>query len=545
MRGGSGELRDFTHRPSPRPSPLGTGAREQEPAPACCPLIVGMRANLQTARFHALALLVGVFLSGCTVGPDFKKPAPPPVDAYVPPTTRPSTTQPFTTGVAKIAGGEPQHFHFTNDTADDISAQWWTMFHSDGLTILVERSLKNNPNIKAAQAALAVAREMVQAQIGAYYPSVTAGFGAARQGTSMQIAPIPNSNSFTFNLFTPQVGVSYVPDVFGLNRRTVESLQAQADQARFALMATDITLSANVVTAAIQEASLREQVAATKELIEINTKMLKILQDQFAKGYCDRLDVAAQEAQLAQVIATLPPLIKQLAQQRDLIAALAGDFPSQDSAETFDFSKLQLPMELPLSLPSKLVEQRPDVRQAEENLHSASALIGVAVANRLPNFTLSADVGSMALSVGQMFAHGNAFWTLAGSVAAPVFDGGILIHKEAAARAAYLAAEAQYRSAVLTAFQNVADTLHALEQDADGLQAASAAKDAAKVTLDLTEQQLKAGYANYLSLLSAEQAYQQALINLVQAQANRYADTAALFLSLGGGWWNRADLPKN
>jgi len=340
------------------------------------------------------------------------------------------------------------------------------------------------------------------------------------------------------------VSVSFVPDVFGLNRRTVESLQAQEQQARFALAATHITLSASVAAGAIQEASLRGQIAATQELITINTSMLKILRDQYAKGYASELDVAAQESQLAQVAATLPPLLKQLTQQRDQLAVLAGGFPNQNLAERFELSSLQLPQELPVSLPSQLVEQRPDVRQAEENLHSASAQVGIARANRLPSFALTADAGSMAVVFGRLFSGGNGFWDEAAGVTQPIFDGGTLMHRERAARAAYTQADEQYRSTVLTAFQNVADTLNALQQDADALKAAAAAKDAASITLDLTKKQLESGYANYIALLSAEQAYQQALINLVQAQSNRYADTAALFQALGGGWWNRTDIPN-
>jgi NodT family efflux transporter outer membrane factor (OMF) lipoprotein len=236
-------------------------------------------------------------------------------------------------------------------------------------------------------------------------------------------------------------------------------------------------------------------------------------------------------------------LLKQLAQQRDLLAALSGGFPNQEMPETFQLANFQLPKELPLSVPSQLVEQRPDVRQAEENLHSASALIGVAHANRLPSFALTADTGTMALIFTHFFSKGG-FWDSAAGLTQPVYQGGTLVHRERAAIAAYTQADEQYRSTVVTAFQNVADTLHAIRQDADGLKAASAAKDASAVTLDLTKRQFDGGYANFLALLNAEQAYQQALINLVQAQSNRYADTAALFQALGGGWWNRPDLPK-
>jgi NodT family efflux transporter outer membrane factor (OMF) lipoprotein len=273
--------------------------------------------------------------------------------------------------------------------------------------------------------------------------------------------------------------------------------------------------------------------------------MLEILRNQYAKGYVSRLDVAAQESQLAQVAATLPPLLKQLAQERDLLAALSGGFPNKELPEKFELSNLQLPQELPVSLPSQLVEQRPDVRQAEENLHSASAQIGIAVANRLPNFALTADVGSITLAFSRIFAGGTGFWDLGADVTQPIFQGGTLLHRERAAKDAYVEAAEQYRSTVLTAFQNVADTLNALQQDADGLKAAATAKDAASVTLDLVRKQFQSGYANYLALLNAEQTYQEALITLVQAQANRYADSAALLQALGGGWWNRGDIPKN
>jgi NodT family efflux transporter outer membrane factor (OMF) lipoprotein len=478
------------------------------------------------------ALAASALLPSCAVGPNFKKPAAPPVKGYTPgPVTATAST-------TNVAGGEAQRFV----TAQDIAGDWWTLFHSKPLNTLIERSLKANPNLKAAQAALVAARENVKAQYGSYYPSVTGSYSATRQKTPAVIAPVPSDNALYYSLYTPQVTVSYVPDVFGLNRRTVESLNAQAEQARFALVASDIALSANVVAAAIQEASLREQIDATHQLIAINTNMLQILRTQFARGYASGLDVAAQESQLAQIVATLPPLLKQLAQQRDLLAALSGGFPSEGPAGEFELSALQLPQELPLSLPSQLVEQRPDVRQAEENLHAASAQVGIAVANRLPNFMLSADAGSMTLAFGKMFSSGTGFWGLAGSVTQPVFQGGALLHRERAARAAYTQAAEQYRGAVLTAFQNVADTLAALEQDADALNAAAAARDAAKVTLDLSRQQWQTGYASYLALLSAEQTYDQAVINLIQAQANRHADTAALFQALGGGWWNRADL---
>ena len=477
----------------------------------------------------ALALLL---VAGCAVGPDFKRPAAPEVSDY----TAAALSNTVTT--ANVSGGEAQRFA----RGGDLTGDWWTLFHSQPLNDLIQQSLTNNPDLKAAQAALSVARENVLAQRGAYYPSVSAGFSASRQQQAGTISPTPSSNASLYNLFTPQVSVAYVPDVFGLNRRTVESLQAQEQAVRFQMIATYTTLTANVVVTAIQLGSVQTQIDATHELIDINSKMVQILRYQFDKGYVNRLDVAAQESQLAQVTATLPPLLKQAAQLRDLLAVLAGQFPNQASHEKFALASLQLPQELPVSLPSALVAQRPDVLQAEANMHAASARIGVAIANRLPNIQLTADAGSTALAMSQVFTSGTGFWGLGAAATAPVFEGGTLLHQERAAKAAYLQAAEQYRSTVLTAFQNVADTLTALAQDAEGLKAAAAATDAAKVTLELSQRQLESGYASTLALLSAEQTYQQALINLVQAQASRFADTAALFQALGGGWWNRADL---
>ena len=486
----------------------------------------------QSILFTCLAALGWLLAAGCAVGPDFKKPAPPEVSGY---TASPLATTVSTTGVA---GGEAQRFV----PGGDISADWWTLFHSAPLNELIEQSLTNSPDLKAAQAALSAAREGVLAQRGVYYPSVSAGFSASRQRESGQLAPTPNANIFLFNLFTPEVSVSYVPDVFGLNRRTVESLQAQAEDVRFQMIATYNTLTANVVVTAIQQGSVQLQIEATQQLVDINTNILQILRYQFAKGYANGLDVAAQESQLAQVAATLPPLRKQAAQLRDLMATLAGEYPSQAPGGTFELTSLQLPQDLPVSVPADLVTQRPDVRQAEADLHAASAKIGIAVANRLPNVTLTASTGSSALAINQLFTTGTGFWSVGADLTAPIFQGGTLLHQERAARQAYVQAAAQYRSTVLTACENVADTLAALTEDAEELKATATAADAAKATLDLAQRQWQDGYAAYLSLLSAEQAYQQARISLVQAQASRYADTAALFQALGGGWWHRQSL---
>lgn len=493
------------------------------------------RLALRGAALLAALLAAAPMVTGCAVGPNFKRPAAPGVTGYG---AQPPAATAATPGVE---GGEAQRFV----TGADIAADWWTLFHSQPLNDLVAQSLASNHDLKAAHAALTVARETALAQRGAFWPSLSAGNSATRQKQSGALAPTPSTNASLYSLFTSQLSVSYAPDLFGLTRRTAESGQAQAEAARFQMLAAHITLTSNVVTAAIQDASLDAQIDATRQLIDFNAKSLEIVKYQAAKGYASRMDVAAQEAQLAQVSATLPPLLKASAQSRDLLAVLAGRYPGQGTTPAFELASLTLPADLPLSLPADLVAQRPDVRQAEANLHAASAQVGVAVANRLPNIQLTGDAGSSALAIGQVFHSGNGFWDLGAAVTTPIFQGGALRHQERAARAAYVQAAEQYRSTVVAAVQNVADTLAAIEQDAQGLKAAAAAADATKLSLDITQRQRSDGYASYASLLAAEQAYQQARIALVQAQAARYADTAALFQALGGGWWRGADLAKD
>jgi NodT family efflux transporter outer membrane factor (OMF) lipoprotein len=291
----------------------------------------------------------------------------------------------------------------------------------------------------------------------------------------------------------------------------------------------------------VQEASLRAQIEAQQRVVEVNTKLLDNLLRQFKLGAVTGLDVAAATTQLAQAEQALPNLQKQLAVQRDLLAALAGKLPSEGVGETFTFADFALPQELPVSLPSELVRQRPDVRAAEEQLHAATAQVGVAIANMLPQFTITATRGGAAEVFSQMFSDGNVFWALAASVTQTFFDGGTLWFKKRAADAGVEQAEAQYRGTVITAFQNVADSLQALDADANILKAALKSEQAANTTLDITTKQLGLGYVNVLAVLNAEQAYQAATQATIAARAGRFSDTAALFQSLGGGWWNRPE----
>jgi NodT family efflux transporter outer membrane factor (OMF) lipoprotein len=507
--------------------------------------------TFQSPMRTALLVAAAAFASGCAVGPSFHKPEAPARAAYAP------TPLPETSASAPTHGGEAQHYI----AGRDIPFEWWELFESKALNSLIDKAFKANPSITAAQAALAQAQEIVYAQRGFYFPSIGATYQAERhkiagnltndqapgvQGNGDNLsAPLQDPNNYPYttplyyNFQTAELTVGFVPDVFGGNRRQVESLAAQTDAQRFALEATYITLASNVVAAAIQEASLRAQIEATREIIAADEKALQILRDQFRLGQAMRIDVAAQETALAQAKATLPPLQLEFEVTRDLIRALVGNLPNDDVSETFELDALQLPPEMPLSLPAKIIEQRPDVRAAEAALHAANAQVGVAVAAMLPQFSITGSYGGDADQFSWMFRHGGPFWNLVGDVTQPIFQGGTLLHRKRAAQAALKQAAAQYQCTVITAYQNVADTLHASLSDADALAAEVDAENAAKVTYDLTRRQMEAGYVNYLTLLSAETAFQQALLGRVQAQATRYGDSVALFQALGGGWWNR------
>jgi NodT family efflux transporter outer membrane factor (OMF) lipoprotein len=477
-----------------------------------------------SARRLAPLWTVAAALCAC-VGPNFHRPAPPNVDRY---TAEPLPSQ---TTSAPGPGGAAQKFLL----GEDVPRDWWTRFGSSDLDALVGEALRANPNVQAAQAALRQAMENTAAQRGSYFPTVQAGFDASRERDAIGVlSPNLTSGAALYNLYTPQVTVTYVPDVFGANRRAVESLSAQAEASRFQLDATYLTLTANVVTAAIQDAGLRAQIDATTRMIALEREALLVLRRELELGAVAEADVYAQDAALAQLEATLPPLNRQLQQTRDLLAVLTGRLPADYVPGRFDLDQLQLPTDIPLGVPSQLVERRPDVRAAEAQLHAATAQVGVAIANFLPQVTLTGNIGSSATAMDDLFKAGTGFWLVGASLSQTLFEGGTLLHRKRAADAALDQAGALYRAAVLTAFQNVADALHALDTDADALNAAGRAEAAAQKSLDVARRQLDLGSVSYLALVNAEQTYQQAVISLTQARANRYTDTAALFQALGG-----------
>lgn len=510
-----------------------------------------MEPGLQTTSARKpvrslLATATAALIAGCAVGPDFHRPAPPKDAGYT------SEPLPQATVSADTVGGDAQRLV----SGKDVPFKWWEAFGSKPLNALVEESFRANPTIPAAQAALRQAQEFVKAQRGYFYPTVAASYAFERQklpgntattsapglqGNGQNLVPSGPVQPLVYNYQTAQLTVGYTPDVFGANRRKVESLDAQAQIQRFELEAAYQTLAANVVAAAIQEASTRAQIDATRRIIEFNEKCLQIVRDKFQLGYAMQLDVALQEAQLAQAQALLPPLISQLDQTRDLLHALAGKLPNQPMEQTFELASLKLPKELPVSLPARIVEQRPDVRAAEQNIRSLNAQVGVAIAAMIPQIDITGAAGGAASTFPWMFRSGGPFWNLIAGVTQPVFDGGTLLHERRAADQALLQAAAQYQSTVLGAYQNVADSLHAVLDDAQTLAADLKAERAARVAADVAKEQMADGFVDYLTELAAEISYQQALLTLVQAQATRFGDTVALYQSLGGGWWNRPE----
>jgi NodT family efflux transporter outer membrane factor (OMF) lipoprotein len=476
-----------------------------------------------------IPLTTAALLAGCALGPDFTTPEPPPVASLVPGTLK---------SPVKV-DGEGQKYRF----GQDVAGEWWRLFRSEALNRVVERALRDNFNLKAARAALRVAQANVRAQQGAFFPLIATKFQSQRQKVSEDpLRPPTQSGEPYFTTHTGQLSVTYAPDVFGGNRRQVESLEATAELGRFELEATLLTLTANIALAAIQEASLRGQIEVTRRIIVISNELLNLQRKRFQLGEVSELDIATQEAELARVEQGLPPLEKQLAQQRTRLIELVGHLPGEGLPEQFHFSRLHLPSDLPVSLPFDIVRQRPDVRAAEASMHVATALVGVAIANRLPQFSLTGNMGALSSKIANAlnFAAPYSLWSIAGSVSQVVFDGFTLEQKQRAAEAGLDRAAMLYKNTVVIAFHNVADTLQALDFDARNLRAALAAEEAASKALKLVRVQLTLGEVNTLQVLTAQQTYLTASISVVQARAARFADTVALFQALGGGWWNRS-----
>ncbi len=481
-----------------------------------------------------VACAIAASLGGCAVGPDFAESAAPTDAGY-------ARKMPTSTPSAPTPGGAAQRLYLGRDTP----GEWWRLFHSKQISALVAEAVGTHPTIASAEAALRQARETLEADEASFLPSATGTDSVFRQQLSPAQYGSSSSSGSSFStlytLFNSNVAVSFTPDVFGKTARTVEGDAAAAEYQRFQLEAAYLALTANVVSAAITDASYAQQIKVTQDLVADYRAQLDILEKRFELGAVSLADVVSERSLLAQAEATLPPLQKARAQTRNQLMAYLGRFPNADKGEAVDLEKLHLPAELPLSLPSALVRQRPDILAAESQLHQASANVGVATANMLPQLTLSAAGGSQALTAAQLFSPHTMAYNLGASVASQAFDGGGLFHKREAKVAAFEQATAQYQGTVLSAFQNVADALQAIKHDAATLRAQAAAEKAAAESFRIAQIQYRAGSTTYPTVINAEQSLLNARLNRVRAQAARFSDTVALLQALGGGWWNRDD----
>jgi len=471
-------------------------------------------------------------LAGCAVGPNFHSPAPPATTQY----TR--GQQPDVTTDSAVPGGAAQTL-----VADrDIPADWYSLFQSQPLDDLVRRALHDSPTVEAAKAALRSAEATYTAERGALLlPQADGQLGVTRQRSSSAAFGIPSAGASTFTLYNAAVNVSYRLDIFGASRRQVEELRAQADFQRWELEAANLTLTGNVVTTAFDVASLRDQLTAVNDVVAAEAEQYRVIQRQFEVGGASKSDVLSQRAQLAQAQTVVPGLEKALAQAQHRLAVFAGRTPDDASVPDFVLDGFTLPGELPVSVPAKLVRQRPDVQAAEAQLHQATAAVGLATANLLPQLNLTGSIGTESLTTGGLFGAGTGTWSVGASLLQPLFHGGELRYKRRAAVADLERADAQYRQTVLAALQEVADTLRALEADAKALRAQVESERASGDALDIAKKQFQVGGISYVSVLNAQRLFLEAHQSRVQAQAARYSDSAALFQALGGGWWNRKD----
>ena len=480
---------------------------------------------LSCTRCFIVAFLAAAspVLSGCAVGPDFKPPAPPDTAKYL-----------------SDRAGDRVPGHSIVRTAE-VPPQWWELLRSPALNRLVEDGIAHNADLAVAEAAVRVAQANALAQRGALFPSVMGNFESSRQQVPVDLQSPLESNAHLLSLHTGQVTVSYLADVWGGTRRLVESANSQARMRAFQREGVYLTLASNIALAAIEEGRLRGHIAATRRVLGLQGEVLRLLRRQQEQGQIAQTDVAAQETAVAQTRLLLPDLEKKLAQQRHLVSFLTGRLASDDPKETFDLGSFRMPRRLPLTLPADLVRQRPDIQAAEANFQSTNAMIGVAIANRLPQITLTANSGAASAQFAQLATPGAWLGIVAGSAAQTIFDAGTLENRQRAAEAEADQSLAQYRSVVLAAFQNVADVLRALQAGTRAISAATGAERSATESITLVRKQVDQGQISVPLLLAAQEAYLETSLARLDAQAAQLANTVALFQALGGGWWNRDD----
>jgi NodT family efflux transporter outer membrane factor (OMF) lipoprotein len=484
------------------------------------------------AAVKGITITLSLVLSACMMGPNFRTPAPPPTSHYTEAPDPKKTTHIPAAG----KGGVTQEFV----AKADIPGQWWYLFHSQAINDLVERGLANSPTLASAKATLVEAEENLNAEFGGLMlPAITAQIGGERERINLSnFGQSAATTSSIFNLYNSSVNVTYTLDLFGANRRTVEEYAAQVDYQHYELIGSYLTLTSNIVTSAVSAASYKAQIEATQDIIHSLRRQLLIMRKQQRLGGVSGNDVFSQQTQLSQTEGTLPPLQQSYNQTVHTLAVLVGTVPADFAMPEIKLDQLNLPRKLPVTIPSRLVRQRPDIQWQEALLHAACAQVGVTTANLFPQISISGAFGYESLIPKNLFKKASNIWSYGGNILQPVFNGGQLRALRRAAIAAYEAQEGQYQQTVLLAFQNVADSLRALEFDARTLKALKEAEIASRRSLNITTEQYRLGGVTYIILLTAEKQYQQSVISRVRAQATRYSDTAALFQALGGGWWN-------
>ncbi len=491
------------------------------------------------ARVHALqgswrtfvgGIAVLLLVCGCAVGPNFHRPDAPHVTQYSHGTESTETVS---------VEGSVQRF----ELGKAVTAEWWHLFQSSKLDAIITEAIANNPGLDAVQATLKASQDNLRSGYGIFDPAVDADIGVARERyTSANIGEkVPGT---VFNLFTLSTSVSYALDVFGGQRRLVEGLHAEVDVAHANELAAYLALTGNIVNTVIARAAYRAEVDATKQLIELQKEQVQLAEIQAQAGTVPYSTVLSLRSQLASYEATIPQLEQKSTQSGHLLTALTGHVPAEWRAPDVSLRDLTLPNDLPVSLPSALVRQRPDILAAEAAAHAASANIGVATAALLPSVTLNGGLQAASNSTSMLFPANGKAWSIGADATAPLFEGGTLWFRRKAALENYRQAMALYRQTVLGAFEQVADSLRALDHDARSLLAEDESLAAADQALHLIQANYQAGLATYLDVLNADTQYHLATIADIQAIAVRYQDTVALFAALGGGWWNveRGDL---
>jgi len=474
-----------------------------------------------------LGALVAGLLASCAVGPNFERPDAPAANHYE------EGADPTATVAAE---GQSQRM----EQGAEVVGDWWTLFGSPRLDELMKEAARNNQTLQAALASLRSSQANLRAGYGVFYPQADLDASTTRQRATPVKLGESGAAASGFNLFSLSGTVNYPLDLFGGERRGVESLQAQLDVQKYTVLATYLTLTANVVDTVIAASAYAEEASATQDIIREEREQVSITEAQATAGTVPYSSVLSLRSQLAATEALVPPLQQRVSQAEHLLATLAGHLPSVWPVPRVAFSDLKLPLAVPVSLPSSLVHQRPDILAAESQLHQASADIGVATAALFPSITLSGNLGGNNTALGNLFASNGTFWSLGAGVTAPLFHGGTLLSKRQAAIQIYDQALANYRQTVLSAFAQVADTLRALERDAEALDAEARSMSDADEALHLIRANYEAGTSNYLQVIIATDQYHQARIAYLQARAQRLQDTVTLFAALGGGWWDSA-----